>query len=98
MEKFLLTCIYPNKLKKLFSQKKTSIKSHPALTFDNSPIIKTKLHKYLELILDKKLNFKKQLKEKMSKAYKGITALRKLQNIIPRNSLKIIFYTPSFRL
>ena len=89
---------YIQTISKSYFLKKTSIKSHPALTFDNSPIIKTKHHKHLELILDEKLNFKKQLKEKMSKAYKGITVLRKLQNIIPTNSLKNFFYTPSFRL
>ena len=61
----------------IFSRK-TSIQSHPVLTFDNSPV---------GLILDEKLNFKEHLKEKMSKAYKGIAVLRKLQNIVPTNSL-----------
>ena len=74
----------------IFSRK-TSIQSHPALTFDNSPVIKTMHHKHLGLILDEKLNFKEHLKEKMSKAYKGIAVLRKLQNIIPRNSLLTIY-------
>ena len=64
----------------IFSRK-TSIQSHPVLTFDNNPVI----------ILDEKLNFKEHLKEKMSKAYKGIAVLRKLQNIIPRNSLLTIY-------
>ena len=48
-------------------------------------------HEHLGLILDEKLNFKEHLKEKMSKAYKGIAVLRKLQNIIPRNSLLTIY-------
>ena len=74
----------------IFSRK-TSIQSHPVLTFDNSPVTKTTHHKHLGLILDEKLNFKEHLKEKMSKAYKGIAALRKLQNIIPRNSLLTIY-------
>ena len=74
----------------IFSRK-TSIQSHPVLTFDNSPVTKTTQHKHLGLILDEKLNFKEQLKEKMSKAYKGIAARRKLQNIIPRNSLLTIY-------
>ena len=65
----------------IFSRK-TSIQSHPVLTFDNSPVTKTTHHKHLGLLLDEKLNFKKHLKEKMSKAYKGIAVLRKLQNII----------------
>ena len=74
----------------IFSRK-TSIQSHPVLTFDNSPVIKTTHHKHLGLILDEKLNFKEHLKEKMSKTYKGIAVLRKLQNIIPRNSLLTIY-------
>ena len=74
----------------IFSRK-TLIQSHPVLTFDNSPVTKTTHHKHLGLILDEKLNFKEHLKEKMSKAYKGIAALRKLQNIVPRNSLLTIY-------
>ena len=74
----------------IFSRK-TSIQSHPVLTFDSSPVTKTTHHKHQGLILDEKLNFKEHLKEKMSKAYKGIAALRKLQNIIPRNSLLTIY-------
>ena len=74
----------------IFSRK-TSSQSHPVLTFDNSPVTETTHHKHLGLILDAKLNFKEHLKEKMSKAYKGIAVLRKLQNIIPRNSLLIIY-------
>ena len=74
----------------IFSRK-TSIQSHPVLTFDNCPVIKTTHHKHLGLILDEKLNFKEHLKEKMFKALKGIAVLRKLQNIIPRNSLLTIY-------
>ena len=68
----------------IFSRK-TSIQSHPVLTFDNSPVTKTTHHKHLGLILDEKLNFKEHLKEKMCKTYKGIAALRKLQNIITKS-------------
>ena len=61
----------------IFSRK-ILIQSHPALTLDNSSVIKTTHHKHLKLILDEKLNFKEHLKEKMSKAYKGIAVLSKL--------------------
>ena len=74
----------------IFSRK-TSIQSQPVLTFDNSLVIKIMHHRHLGLILDEKLNFKEHLKEKMSKAYKGIDFLRKLENIIPRNSLLTIY-------
>ena len=74
----------------IFSRK-TSIQSQPVLTFDHSLVIKTMHHRHLGLILHNKLNFKEHLKEKMSKAYKGIAFLRKLENIIPRNSLLAIY-------
>ena len=84
----------PNRSKQaqevIFSRK-TSIQSHPVLTFDNSPVIKTTHPKHLGLILDEKLRFKEHLKKKMSNAYKGIAILRKLQNIIPKNSLLTIY-------
>ena len=86
---------------KVIFSRKTSIQSHPVLTFDNSPVIRTTHHKHLGLILNEKLNFKEHLKDKISKAYKGIAVMRKLQNIITRNSLLTIykiFYTPPFRL
>ena len=81
----------PKQAQEVIFSRKTSIQSHPVLTFDNSPVIKTSHHKHLGLILDEKLNFKDHLKEKMSKAYKGKDVLRKLQNIIPRNSLLTIY-------
>ena len=74
----------------IFSRK-LSIQSHPVLTFDNSPVIKTTHHKHLGLILDEKLKFKEHLKKKISKAYKGIAVMKKWQDIIPRNSLLTIY-------
>ena len=61
----------------IFSRR-TWIQSHPVLTFDNSPVIKTTNYKHLGLILDEKLNFKEHLKDKMSKVSKCIAYLRKL--------------------
>ena len=73
----------------IFSRK-TLIRLHPVLTFSNSSVIKATLHKHLGLILDEKVNFKEHLKEKMSKAYKGIALLRKLQSINLRDTLLTI--------
>ena len=66
----------------IFSRKRL-IQPHPVLTFDNSPVIKTRHQKHF--ILDEK-----NLKEKMSEAYKEIAVLRILQDFIPRNSLLTI--------
>ena len=81
----------PKQAEETIFSRKTSIQKHPVLTFDYSPVIKTTHHKYMGLILDEKLNFKEHLKEQMSKAYKSIAILRKLQKIIPRNSLLTIY-------
>ena len=74
----------------IFSRK-SSIQSHPVLTLDNSSVIKTTHDELLGLILDEKWNFKEPLKEKISKAYKSIAVLWKLQNIILRNPLLTIY-------
>ena len=84
--KMLFNPVRSKQAQEVIFSSKTSIQSHSFLTFDNSSVIKTTHPKHLRLILDKKLNFKELLKEKISKTYKGITVLRKLQNIIPRNS------------
>ena len=71
--------------------KKTPIQSPPALTFDNSRVIKTRHQKHLRLILHKKLIFKEHLEEKRPNIYKGIAVLRKLQNIIQKFFLSTIY-------
>ena len=38
-----------------------------------------------------KLNFKLHIKEKISKAMKGVSLIKKLSNILPRNSLIAIY-------
>ena len=46
--------------------------------------------KHLGLILNEKLNFEYHLKEKCGKFNKGITIIKKLQNILPRQPLLTI--------
>ena len=48
----------PNKLEEVIFSRETLIQSHPVLTFDNSPAMKTTHHEHLGLILNEKLNFK----------------------------------------
>ena len=72
---------HPNRSKQaqraIFS-KKTSIQSHPVLTFGKIPVIETTHQKHLRLILDGKLSFKERFNERMCKAYKAMAVLRKL--------------------
>ena len=49
------------------------------------------MSKHLGIYLDEKLNFTNHIKEKISKANKGIGILRKLYNVLPRNSLITIY-------
>ena len=64
---------------------------HPVVTFNNSPVAQTPYQKHLGLYLDEKLNFSNHIKEKISKACKGICVIRKLHYVLPRRSLLTIY-------
>ena len=51
------------------------------------PVVCSSSQKHLGIYIDEKLNFSNHIKEKISKANKGIGILRKLHNVLPRNSL-----------
>ena len=55
------------------------------------PVVRSFCQKHLGIYLDEKLNFSNHIKEKISKVNKGIGNLRKLYNILPRNSLMTIY-------
>ena len=74
----------------IFSRKIHKI-SHPKVNFNNSPVVQSTYQKHLGLYLDEKLNFSHHIKEKISKAYKGIGVIKKLQNNLPRQSLLTIY-------
>ena len=65
----------------IFSWKASRI-DHPVVTFNNSPIAHTPCHKYLGLYLDERLIFSHHIKDKISKACKGIGRIRKLHYIL----------------
>ena len=46
---------------------------------------------HLELTLDSKLSFNEHINDKIHQANKGVGLLRKLQTILPRNSLLTIY-------
>ena len=70
---------------------KTQRAIHPPAIYNNMPVIRSPCEKHLEIYLDEKLNFYNHIKEKISKANKGIGILRKLYNVLPRNSLMTIY-------
>ena len=55
------------------------------------PVVCSSCQKHLGLYFDEKLNFTNHIKEKISKANKSIGILRKLSNVLPRNSLITIY-------
>ena len=75
----------------IFSRKRSEHR-HPLIIFNNLPIDSVAVHKHLGLFLDSQLNFKDHIKEKISKANKGIGVIKKLSYYLPRNSLLTILY------
>ena len=63
----------------------------PTAIFNNMPIVCSSCQKHLCIYLDEKLNFSNHIKEKLSKTNKSIGILRKLYNVLPRNSLITIY-------
>ena len=67
--------------------KKLNISQHPALIFNNDVVCSKDSHKHLGMVLDKKLTFNHHLKEKISKANKGIGLITRLIPYLPRKTL-----------
>ena len=74
----------------VFSRKTHKV-THMPLTFNAIPVAQTSHQKHLGLYLDEKLNFNHHIKEIISKVNKGISIIRKLRSIRPRNALLIIY-------
>ena len=62
----------------LFSVLHDSNISHPKIVFNSVPVVWTDWQKHFGMYLDKALNFNLHIKEKMSKAMKGIGVIQKL--------------------
>ena len=77
----------------IFSHKTQRVMYPPAI-FNNMPVFHSSCQKHLGIYLDEKLNFSNHIKEKISKANKGIGILRKLYNVLPRNSLITLHSSP----
>ena len=73
----------------MFSRKTQRV-IHPSAIFNNMPV-RSSCQKHLGIYLYEKLTFSSHIKEKVSKANKGIGILRKLYNVLPRTSLIIIY-------
>ena len=76
----------------IFSRKKTA-SLHPAVYFDNKPVISTQIHKHLGMILDSNLSYEHHIRSILNKVNKMIGLLRKFQLILPIHSLITIYKT-----
>ena len=74
----------------IFSHKHQKI-SHPSIYFNNNPVESGSSQKHQGMISDTKLNFQEHIKNILTKVNKAIGLLRKLQNILPQESLLTIF-------
>ena len=79
--------------KEITFYKKRSETQLPVIIFNNSIISPSDSHKHIGMILDRKLNFKCHLNEKISKANKGIGTIKRLYNFLPRATLVNIYKT-----
>ena len=70
----------------IFSHKTQRV-IHPPAIFNNMPVVRSSCQKHSGIYLDEKLNFSNHIKEKVSKASKGIGILKKLCNDLPKSSL-----------
>ena len=63
----------------------------PKIYFNNALVFCDNWQKHSGMYLDGSLNFSFHIKEKMSKAIKGISIIRKLNKTLPRHSLITIY-------
>ena len=94
-EKWSLTHIPPNKLKKWYSAKKT-VSVHPIVYFDSTPVNSTATHKHLGIKLDSKPSYENHLQSLSIRVNKTIDLLRKFRSTLPRRSL-VTFCKPFTR-
>ena len=67
----------------VFFSKITQKSFHPNLYFNKSVAEKVQTHEYLGLKPDKKLGFKKHLKDEFAKVNRGIEILKKMNGFLP---------------
>ena len=65
--------------------------THPPVLFNNVPVKRCSIQKHLGIHLDEKLEFNCHIKEKITKANKGIGVMKKLSNTLSRDALLTIY-------
>ena len=73
-----------------FSRKRVK-DCHASVFFNETVVERSTNQKHLGIDLDEKLDFNARIKEKISKAKRGISIIKKLRSKLPRNLLLIIY-------
>ena len=71
--------------------RKLNKSSHPKIFLNNVPLVCASCQKHLGMFLDESLNFSYHVKEKVSRAMKGIGIIKKLSKRLPRHALITIY-------
>ena len=74
----------------IFSRKSHKL-AHPPVIFNNVPVKRCSIQKHLGIHLDEKLNFNHHVKEKITKANKGIGVIKKLSSTLPRDAFLTVY-------
>ena len=64
---------------------------HPALIFNGIPVARKNSTKHIGLILDERLNFRKHIKEALTKAKNGLGMLKLISRYVSRNVLDKLY-------
>ena len=74
----------------LFSRKNSNI-THSVIYFNSVQVQRANQQKHLGIILAEKLNFKCHIDKALTKTRKGIVAIKRVHNFLPRKSLITIY-------
>ena len=74
----------------LLSRKNSNI-THPIIYYNNVQVQRADQQKHLGIIIDEKLNFKSNIDKVQTKASKGISLIKRLQNSLRRKLLITIY-------
>ena len=74
----------------IFSRRKNE-ETHSSVFSNNFEVSRTDSQEHLGLVLDNRLTFKKYIKDKLNKAYFGVGKIKRLRDILSRNSLVTIY-------
>ena len=79
------TCVWSN-----FLQEKNE-ETHSSVFYHSIEVSRTDSQMHLGLVLDNKLTFKKHIKDKLNKACFGVGKIKRVCDIVPRDSLITIY-------